>query len=172
MQAELPGVAEEINAEEWIHQPGLPDNAPLFASAQLEKLESLAKGWSDGTRPDVDEANAWAPSDWQIYLQALPQILPSEDCAWLDENFELTRQGNCEILCDWLVIAIGSNYEPAFERVASFLDTVGRMKYLKPLYSTLHAGETTRALAAEIFAKNAGSYHPIARAGLERLLTN
>jgi len=38
------------------------------------------------------------------------------------------------------------------------------------LYSTLHAGEATRGLAAEIFAKNASSYHPIARAGLERIL--
>jgi len=170
MQAELPGVAEEINAEEWIHQPGLPANAPVFASAQLEKLEGLAKGWSEGARPEVAEAKSWAPSDWQIYLQAIPQSLPTEDCVWLDENFNLTKQGNCEILCDWLVIAVGSNYEPTYDRVQSFLGSVGRMKYLKPLYSTLHAGEATRGLAAEIFAKNASSYHPIARAGLERIL--
>ena len=88
----------------------------------------------------------------------------------IDENFKLTEQGNSEILCDWLVIAVGSNYASVFDRVRSFLSTVGRMKYLKPLYSTLHAGVGTRTLAAEIFAKNAGSYHPIARAGLERLL--
>lgn len=170
MQAELPGVAEKVNADEWIHQPGLPDNAPVFASAQLEKLEAMAKGWSDGVRPQVAEAKAWAPSDWQIYLQALPQVLSQEECQWLDENFALTDQGNCEILCDWLVIAAGSNYEPSFARIRSFLGSVGRMKYLKPLYSTLQAGEATRAMAAEVFAENAGSYHPIARAGLERIL--
>ncbi|MFT7698760.1 MAG: leukotriene-A4 hydrolase, partial [Candidatus Krumholzibacteriia bacterium] len=172
MNAELPGVAAEIGAEEWIHQPGLPANAPVFASAQLEMLDSLAKSWSDGTRPDVATAKTWTPQDWQIFLQALPQVLPHEDCAWLDENFKLTEQGNSEILCDWLVIAVGSNYTSVFDRVRSFLSTVGRMKYLKPLYSTLHAGEGTRTLAAEIFAKNATSYHPIARAGLERLLAS
>ena len=115
-------------------------------------------------------AKAWTPEDWQIFLQALPRTLPEADCAWLDENFDLTAAGNCEILCNWLVIAAGSGYEPAFDRISSFLAEVGRMKYLKPLYGALHGGEKTRALAQEIFAANAGGYHPIARGGIERLL--
>ena len=53
-------------------RPGLPDNAPVFASARLDMLEDLAKGWSDGGRPDVAEAKEWSPEDWQIFLQALP----------------------------------------------------------------------------------------------------
>jgi hypothetical protein len=44
------------------------------------------------------------------------------------------------------------------------------MKFLKPLFKTLHEGEATRALAAELFEKYGDSYHPIARGGLERIL--
>ncbi len=170
LNAELPGIAEQIRADEWIHQAGLPDNAPVFTSSRLKMLEDLAKGWSDGARPEVDQAKVWSPEDWQIFLQALPRTLPQKDCAWLDENFELTGQGNCEILCNWLIIATGSGYEPVFDRTARFLGEVGRMKYLKPLYTTLYAGEKTKELARETFAANAGGYHPIARGGIERIM--
>jgi leukotriene A-4 hydrolase/aminopeptidase len=170
LAAELPGVAERVDAARWIHQPGLPDNAPVFESERLAGLENLARAWPQGKRPEVKAARKWRPEDWQIFLQALPRTLPPEECRWLDENFDLTGQGNAEILCNWLIIAAGSGYEPTFDRTRGFLGEVGRMKYLKPLYATLHAAPGTRDLAQEIFAANAGGYHPIARGGIERIL--
>jgi len=170
LNAELPGIADKVRAEEWIHQAGLPDNSPVFASERLEMLEGLAKGWSDGTRPEIDQAKVWSAEDWQIFLQALPRSLPEADCAWLDDNFALTAQGNSEILCNWLLIATASGYEPVFDRVRSFLGDVGRMKYLKPLYTALYEGEKTKEMAREVFAANAGGYHPIARGGIERIM--
>jgi leukotriene-A4 hydrolase len=170
LNAELPGVAEEMGAEEWIHQPDLPANAPVFASARLEMLEGLAKSWTDGGRPEVSDAIKWSPEDWQIFLQALPSKLTTADCAWLNDNFKLNKQGNSEILCNWLQIAINSSFEPAYDRAAGFLGEVGRMKYLKPLFSALHGNGNTRELAARVFADNADGYHPIARGGLERVL--
>jgi leukotriene-A4 hydrolase len=55
---------------------------------------------------------------------------------------------------------------PQVDRVVS---SVGRMKYLKPLYKVLLEtahGETARKL----FEKNKDSYHPIARQVLEGML--
>jgi leukotriene A-4 hydrolase/aminopeptidase len=170
LEAELPGVAAQVGAERWIHGEGVPDNAPVFTSARLEKLEGLARAWNDGTRPDAAEAKGWTPDDWQIFLQALPRKLAVEDCAWLDTQFALTAQGNSEILSNWLVIAVNSGYAPAFARAAAMVAAVGRMKYLKPLYTALHAQEKTRDLAARTFADHAGGYHPIARGGIERIL--
>ena len=170
LEQELPGVAAQVDAQQWIHRAGLPDNAPEFESERLAMLENLAKGWSDGVRPEVAAAKAWSAEDWQIFLQALPRVLPADECRWLDENFDLTSQGNSEILCNWLIIAAGSGYEPPLDRTRQFLAEVGRMKYLKPLYTTLHATAKTRDLAKEIFAANADGYHPIARGGVERIL--
>ena len=172
LEQEMPGVAAQVDAQRWIYQSGLPENAPHFTSARLEMLQNLARGWSDGLRPDPAEAAGWSPEDWQIFLQDLPRKLPQEDCRWLDENFHLTEQGNAEILSNWLIIAANSGYEPAFARIRDFLAEVGRMKYLKPLYTALHSNEQTRTMAVEIFADNAGSYHPIARGGLERILAS
>lgn len=170
LERQLPGAAAQVRAHQWIHEPGLPDNAPVFTSPRLTALRREAEAWAEGGRPDAALAKAWRPEDWQIFLQAMPRILPEADCRWLDENFGLTRQGNSEILCNWLVIAAGSGYQPAFPRIRSFLGQVGRMKYLKPLYTTLHKNPATRPLAAEIFAESSGGYHPIARGGIERIL--
>ncbi|MBU8871562.1 MAG: M1 family metallopeptidase [Gemmatimonadales bacterium] len=170
LEAELPGAGAQIGAHDWIHKPDLPENAPKFSSERLEKLQGLGRGWSDGARPDLDEARGWSPEHWQIFLQAMPRVLPEADCAWLDKNFHLTEQGNCEILSNWLIIAASSGYEPVYDRIRSFLAEVGRMKYLKPLYTTLYENEATRPMAREIFAGSAESYHPIAKGGIERIL--
>jgi hypothetical protein len=53
-------------------------------------------------------------------------------------------------------------------RVDEVLGTVGRMKYLRPLYTALAA--RAHATAQSIFDKNRTSYHPIARQMVEGVL--
>ncbi len=172
LEAELPGLAAKVGAEQWIRGEGLPANAPAFTSDRLDRLQGLARGWPEGRRPSSEAAKEWSADDWQIYLQALPRDIGPEGCAWLDERFDLTAAGNSEILCTWLALAVGNGHEPAYARAAEFVGKVGRMKYLKPLYTALHGNKATRKLAADTFKANAAGYHPIARGGLERILAS
>ena len=96
--------------------------------------------------------------------------MDGKDCRWLDETFGLTERGNYEVLVEWLTIAAASAYEPALPRVREVLTNVGRMKYLKPLYTALMKGEQTADFAREVFATVAGSYHPITKASVERIV--
>jgi leukotriene-A4 hydrolase len=136
----------------------------------LTYLQNLAAGFKSGHRPEPNEANEWKVVHWLVYLEALPKNLTKEECAWLDEAFNLTKSGNAEILCDWLTIAAVSSYEPAYDAIEEFLGSVGRMKFLKPLYNALYENESTRSWAGELFDRNASQYHPIARAALRRVL--
>ena len=170
VDAELPGIRERVDLDTWIHQPGLPADAPVFSSAVLAELGAMAKGMAAGQRPDPVAARAWTATHWQIYLQQLPRPLPVDELAWLDEQFGLTASGNAEILCEWLVIAATSGWEPSYARLRAFLGHVGRMKYLKPLYKALMSSEATQPLARDIFAASKGVYHPIARGGLEAMI--
>ena len=169
LDLELPGIREKVDTDRWIHGPGVPETAPSFSSPVLSELSALAAGWAAGTRPDVEGAKAWSASLWQIYLPRLPRTLPHDDLAWLDAQFGLNESGNSEILCAWLEIAAASAYAPATPRIREFLGRVGRMKYLKPLYKALLQGDA--ALAREIFEASKGGYHPIARGGLEAMLS-
>lgn len=159
----LPGALKAVGADAYLHQPGMPEGAPTFRSAQLDGLTTLAEGWSRGDRPTETQIAAWTPAELLVYLQKLPRPLTQEDCAWLDRTFGLMSRGNYEILVEWLTLAAAADYEPAFPRIREVLMKVGRMKYLRPLYGALATSPRTRALAREIFAAASPGYHGLSR---------
>ncbi len=168
----LPGVAEKVRADEWIEGTGLPDNRPGFRSSRLEKVEALVERFrARGEIPAREDVAGWSPEEWQVFLKSLPREIDPGACRRLDGEFGLTRSGNYEILVNWLVLATRSGYEEVLPRVREVLLGVGRMKYLKPLYEALAAREETRALAREVFEQARDRYHPIARGGIEAILT-
>lgn len=159
----FPGLLAQVGADAWLNAPGMPAQAPVFRSRPLEELTALAAGWAQGLRPSADQLQAWNASELLIYLQNLPRTLSPEDCVWLDSRLALTERGNFEILVEWLVIAVASEYSPACMRVREVLSRVGRMKYLRPLYTALGHTAATRILAREIFAQAAPGYHSLSR---------
>jgi leukotriene-A4 hydrolase len=170
LESELPGVAARVDADAWLHQPGMPPGAPVFRSEKLEGLRSLAQGWNSGARPPRETAAAWSASELLLYLQHLPRPLDEFSCRWLDAVLQLTARGNYEVLVEWLTIAGASDYEPVFPRLREVLTTVGRMKYLRPLYGALREHPRTRALAQRIFAEAAPGYHALSRRVVEGVM--
>jgi aminopeptidase N len=163
LEERLPGVAAQVGVRPWLHEPGLPANAPVFRSPRLDALVSLASSFDRGARPVLAQIARWNPAETLVYLQNLPRELDDTSCAWLDAALGLTARGNYEILVEWLTIAAGSDYEPAFGRLREVLHRVGRMKYLRPLYTALGRHPRTRALAREVFAEAAPRYHQLSR---------
>jgi hypothetical protein len=170
LNTELPGVAQRVDADAWLHRPGMPAGAPVFRSERLDTLRTLAQGWNGGTRPDQAEAGHWNANELLLYLQHLPRPLDEFSCRWLDAQFTLTQQGNYEILVEWLTIAGASDYEPVFPRIREVLTSVGRMKYLRPLYGALGGHPRTRALAREVFREAASGYHTLSRRVVESVM--
>ena len=74
------------------------------------------------------------------------------------------------MLVPWLTLALKSGYTAVIPRVQQVVAEVGRMKYLRPLYTALAADPRTRDVAASTFAANRASYHPIARQMVEGVL--
>lgn len=170
LEERMPGLAEKVNAREWVYGPGVPANEPRAESERLTELTALGEGWADGRRPDPAEAKKWPVAEWLVYLGALPDDIGTDGCEWLDSTFSLTDSGNSEILCKWLGIAIRNGHESVYPKTRAFLGSIGRMKYLKPLYKALHEHPKSRKLAREIYDEHKGMYHPIAKGGLEAIL--
>lgn len=53
-----------------------------------------------------------------------------------------------------------------YQQVADFLSTIGRMKFVRPLYRRLNGVDRNLALAT--FKKNKEFYHPICRTQVEK----
>ena len=121
LEQKLPGTAAKVNADAWLNEPGLPANAPVFRSEKAEALAALAEGWEKGVRPSSEQIAGWNASETLLYLQQLPRKMSAADCAALDAAFGLTGKGNYELLVEWLVIASGSDYEPAFGKIREVL---------------------------------------------------
>jgi len=60
-------------------------------------------------------------------------------------------------------LCIAANDAAVLPATLSMLSTVGRMKYIRPLYRTLYRSKIGRQAALDCFKENAGKYHPIAR---------
>ncbi|RJS19144.1 M1 family peptidase [Corallococcus sp. H22C18031201] len=165
-EKELPGVLAKVNAEAYLDQPGVPAHAPSPRSKRLEALEALK-----GKVPTAEVVKDWTPTEWQLFLEGMPQGTSRDVFRQLDERFHLTDSRNSEVLVTWLVAAVRAGWEPALARAEAFLGEVGRMKYLKPLYGVLGASREHRARARSLFQQYSERYHPIARQGVELILS-
>ena len=90
--------------------------------------------------------------------------------AKLDQAFGFSRSGNSEVLAAWLLHAIRHNYQPAYPALENFLTTVGRRKFLTPLYQELIKTPTGKDRAMVIYAKARPNYHFVAINTLDKLL--
>jgi aminopeptidase N len=163
--------ARGIDLDAWLEQPGLPADAPVTTSDRFAKVERAARDWSEGRTPAGQiDTSAWSTFEWLHFLQALPNPLPADRMAELDRAFRLTDRGNAEVAHDWLVLAVRNRYAPADRRLETFLTTIGRRKFLIPLYTELLKTPEGAAKARELFAKASAFYHPIAADSVAKLL--
>ncbi len=161
-----------IPVREWLEDPGLPDNRHEPVSAALDVAGEGARRWVDGSVPasGLDTAG-WTTQHWLRFLRSLPEPLGAERMAGLDSAFGFTEAGNAEILCDWLVLAARNGYDPADRALDGFLTSVGRMKFLRPIYRELVKTEAGRARATEIYSRARQGYHPVAIEMVDRIFS-
>ncbi|MBX3694150.1 MAG: M1 family metallopeptidase [Steroidobacteraceae bacterium] len=169
--AQHPGAVTRAQLLEWIEAPGLPADAIRPQSDALAKVDQAREAFLAGTlaAQSLPQA-AWSTQEWLYFLNNLPRQLPREQLAALDAAFRLTDAGNSEIAFSWLLLAIRSDYEPAWPRLAQYLGTIGRRKLIVPLYARLMDTPAGAARARAIYAQARPGYHPITAATLDAIV--
>ncbi len=169
----LQGNAElrkQLRIDEWIYQPGLPANCPVVQSDELKKAETQAINFIAGAKAAELQTNDWTTHHWLHFLRSLPDSLSQAQMTDLDSRYHFTASGNSEILCDWLQLCIHSNYTAADGALEKFLTTVGRRKFVKPLFSALIASPEGKEKAKAIYTKARPGYHSVTTATIDELL--
>jgi hypothetical protein len=149
LRAALPN---PVPLDEWIYRPGVPAGAAEPFSDAFEHL----------TWPSPE----WSTHEWLQFLRS--QETP--DMERLDREFHLSESRNSEILHEWLLMSVQREYAPGIGKVEAFLCSVGRRKFLKPLYTELMKTEGGRAQARAIYAKARAGYHPIAQTTIDTIV--
>lgn len=155
----------ELDAERihtWIFEPGIPEGAPHPESDAFSKIDETRSAWLSGGIKAADiETGQWTVHEWLYFLNNMPESLSEAQLVELDSAFSLTSTKNNEIAHSWLMIAVENNYQPAFERLYSYLVSIGRNKLVKPLYRELSKTPEGKAFAKRAFEEAKPGYHPL-----------
>jgi aminopeptidase N len=158
-----PGVVTAAQVNEWIFEPGLPDDRPRPYSDAFDVIRQFTNDWLDGDKTlAVSGSDAWSVHEWLYFLNNLPQDMDPSRMSELDAAFELTASRNNEIAHSWFLQAIRHDYEPAFAPMETYLVGIGRRKLIVPLYEALMQSDSGAAFARRVYARARPGYHPLA----------
>ena len=160
---------DEVNA--WIHQPGIPADAPMPTSARFAAEDAERAQFVAGKLDAAGlHAQKWTTQEWQYFLDRLPDKLPLAQVQALDAEYRLTGTHNAVIGVRWYRLAIGSDYTTAYPAMREHMLRIGRMILVAPLYAALAKTPDGRALAEKIYAQAKPGYHPMTRVAVEKAL--
>ncbi|MCA0447020.1 MAG: leukotriene A4 hydrolase C-terminal domain-containing protein [Bacteroidetes bacterium] len=163
-------LSSKIRLKEWIYGPGIPDNVVEYNSVRLLAVDHEIKRWNSGTKATELNAKSWATPEWLYFLRGIPHNESLERMEELDKTFHFSTSGNSEILAEWLEHSIQVGYKPAYPAIEKFLTTVGRRKFLKPLYQQLLRTNSGKELAWSIYVKARPGYHSVAVKTIDEMI--
>jgi leukotriene-A4 hydrolase len=165
--AKYPSAVTVAKIDEWLHQPGLPADAPQPRSDAFVKVEQQTQRWLKGGQL---QTASWTTHEWLHFINNLPLDISAVNMARLDREFNLTDSQNSEIAHAWLKLAITKKYEPARDRLRSYLLNIGRNKLVSPLYRELARTPDNLAWARSVYQQAKAGYHPLTQSVAEALL--
>lgn len=160
---------EKINIDAWVYGPSIPDNAPRADKERFEKVDAERAKFLSGTAPVKLDTKGWTTHEWLHFLRKMPKPLANEQMKSLDDAFHFTSTNNSEIADLWYIMAVAADYKPAYDNMESFLNRVGRRKFLTPLYrEMMETGK--KDMAKRIYLESKANYHPLAQTTLDALI--
>jgi aminopeptidase N len=154
------GKKVNTDAAKWIYEPGLPEGHRAPSSVRLQKMKDMA---SDYLQQGISAVSLSGKSSHEIqfFLRQLPDDVSAKRMAELDQAFRFTEGQNSEETFLWLRLAILNNYADAFPALEKFLTTIGRRKFVKPLYEAMIKNPATKEMAFTVYAKARPGYHSV-----------
>lgn len=166
-----PDIQEVVRTEDWVYGEGIPGNIPFKASDKFVKVEEHVNSWIAGISLDESETDAWSTHEWLHFIRSLPASISPEQMEKLDKDFSFSKSKNSEIQALWYRKAIVADYEKAYPAMRKFLTSVGRRKFLVPLYRSMIEEDRETELAHDIYKQARSTYHPISVTSLDELLS-
>ena len=160
---------EKINIKAWVYGPGIPANCPRADHERFDKVNVEREKFLKAGDAAALDTKGWTTHEWLHFLRKMPKPLTKEQMAALDKTYHFTQSGNSEISNLWFVMAVAASYEGAYPEMEKFLSSVGRRKFLEPLYEEMMS-TGKQDMAKHIYEKYKMNYHPLAQSTLDKLI--
>jgi leukotriene A-4 hydrolase/aminopeptidase len=162
----------KIDLDTWLYSEGLPDLDSLSIAPIVKKR------WAKNPLPHnftVGAIESYKNCSYQekvIFLQSLQNTELSEnDLILMDQVLELSSEPNMEIKFSWLLLTLKNDYKPIYPIVEKFLSSVGRRKFVLPIYKALLNGSNeTKELGYKYFSQFKNQYHAVTKNAVSELI--
>jgi len=157
----------DFNYKEWIYQPGIPQSCIDLKSDGFESVKEMAFAFAHDSSLvkwenfPFNKRSNYSVQEWLTFIRHLPSDIDNERMNILDENLSFSEWTNAEIQFEWFMKSISSNYTAAYPYLKSFLEKIGRRKFILPLYEALYENENTRQNALDWFNQFKKNYHAV-----------
>ena len=167
--AKNPQVMTEAELEEWLYAPGIPASAPRVVSDRLSALDTARTAWLKGELPTAKlDTKNWNAVEWIKFLNDIDNKASVAQLKELDQAFGLGKTGNSEVAFRFYRAAIHAGYRDVRTPLKAFLMSVGRQKFVVPLYTALRAKPEDKAWADEVYKKARERYHPLTQKNVDK----
>lgn len=162
----------ELDWDEAFYKPGFPPK-PDFDTSMVDVCYALADSWknksSTSFEPKASDISSWMANQSVVFLeriQSFPDSLPVADIELMGKVYGYDNSENVELVSRYFGIGLKAKVTSVYEPTSKLLGSVGRMKFVRPLFRLLN--ECDRDLAVKTFEDNKTFYHPICRAMIEK----
>ena len=172
LNKKFPGKLDPSQIDEWIYKPGLPKtlNKPVSLRFDLVDQE-LSRFAEQSIKAEKLITKNWSTHEWIRFIRKLPATLPMNKMIELDNAFSFTQSKNAEIQFAWFMQAIQHDYAKADDAIISFLSSIGRRKFVLPLYKALFSNSRTAQLAKDTYVKLKTGYHSVTQQSVDEVFS-
>lgn len=171
-------IISKMNWTAWVHEPGLPKYIKWtdFDTPELTASNALADAYIAGggkqSPPGYTDYNNWPSNLKQIFLNRLLarfNDITVDIMTKIDNDLGVTNTLDPECKLAWYPLGLQKNYGPAKEAAHEFISSMGRMKYVSPMYQAL-LNSNQKEVAVQWFNENMNFYHPYLVGVLKKML--
>jgi hypothetical protein len=162
----------EFNIDDWVYNPGVPENAAVIVSDKFQKVEEAIAAWEQGTISEKE----LCMKDWNIqqkihFIRNIPASISIEKFTALDNACNFSKATNSYIAMVWFEQAINHNYHSneVDEQIENFLMIVGRRWYVSTIFKALKNNDRLEE-AKRIYDKARPNYHSVTVNTIDEML--
>ncbi|WP_426176445.1 M1 family metallopeptidase [Massilia sp. TWR1-2-2] len=167
--AQHPQVMTDAELDEWLHGAGIPASARRAVSARLAALDAARTAWLKGELATARlDTKQWNATEWMKFLNDIDGKASAAQLKELDQAFGLAKSGNNEVAFRFYRAGIKAGYGAIREPLHAFLMSVGRQKFVVPLYAALLNNPADKAWAIGVYKQARARYHPATQASVDK----
>ena len=167
--AKHPQVMSDAELDEWLYGPGIPASAQYAKSQRLVALDATTAAWLKGSLATAQlDTKTWTATEWMKFLNDIDNKADAQRLKELDAAFGLASTRNNEVAFRFYRAAVHAGYREIRPQLQAFLMSVGRQKFVVPLYTALRANGEDRAWAESVYKAARERYHPETQGSVDK----